>query len=445
MSDQNTPQSTFPIAIPVAFRESSGTVFSIALSPEAGAQPTNEKYSDLDVSKDYQPWGDDNMWPVKTRQKLQDSTTAFPLITKAACLMFGKGLVYYKETRNGNEKTIDWSPIPDVDEFLMNNNVNYLLLERLMDHKTYGNMFAELILNEKVDKVVNIYHKEAEFTRFGSIKDDKVVDVKYLSDWSKAASDASPIPFCMRRDQNPTSILTAFKSSKKFVIHSCLPSPGSTLYAKPPHFGLVKPGGWLDYANGIPVIMNAINDNAMLLRFHVQIPASYWTSVNSDFNNLPEDKKNQIMNDEFTKMEDFLKGSKNAAKNFYTHFGIDPITGKELPGWKITALDDPIKRDQFLTSVQEADIQTARAIMLDVSLAGIQPEGGKMGGGSGSDKRVAYTNSVSMSYAESMAVLEPLYLVKMINGWDPALKFAFEYDIPTTLNEDKSGVKNSLE
>lgn len=432
-------------SIPVAFRESTGTVFSIVMSPDAGAQATSESFSDVDISKDYQPWGEDNMWPVNSRTKLQDSTTAFPLIVKAACLMYGKGLVYYRENREGETITKNWEPIQEVDEFLMNNDIDYLMLERIMDHKTYGNMFCEMILNKKGDKIVNVFHKEAEFTRFGNIKDNKVIDVKYVSDWGSKASEAAPIPYCMRRDWNLTYISTTFKSSKKFVIHSCLPSPGSTLYAKPPHYGLVKKGGWLDYANGVPVLMNAINDNAMLLRFHIQIPVSYWYTIDKNWDNLTDKAKTDLMNKEFTKMEDFLKGSKNVAKNFYTHFAMDPITGKEIPGWKITALDDPIKRDQFLTSCQEADIQTTRALNFDVSLAGIQPEGGKMGGGSGSDKRVAYSNSVSMSYAEAMVILEPLYLIKRINGWDPTLRFAFEYDIPTSLNENKSGLKNNME
>lgn len=437
--NSNSIQNT---SLPVQYRAESGTVFSVVMAPDAGSSPTSEKFSDSDSSKEYQAWGSDNLWPAKTREKLQNSTTAFPLLTKMATLMYGKGLVYYREKRTGEEITFDWSPIQEVDEFLRNNNINYFLLERLMDHKTYGNMFAEFILNKAGNKIVNVFHKEAEFTRFGSIKDNKVIDVKYTSDWTK--SDFVPIPFCMRRDWNPDYILKTFKAQKKFVIHSCLPSPGSTLYAKPPHYGLVINGGWLDYANGIPQLMSAINENGMMLRFHVQIPVSYWYSKNKNFDSLPQVERDAIIEDEFTRMDNFLKGGKNAAKNFISHFGVDPITGKELPGWKIEALDDKIKKDQFLTSVQEADIQTARALGMDVSLAGIQPEGGKMGGGSGSDKRIAYTNSVSMSYAETMVVLEPLELIKMVNGWDPTIRFAFQYDIPTTLNENKSGVKSSV-
>lgn len=433
------------IAIPVAYRGGSGSVFSIVASPEAGTVATPETFSDTDVAKEFQPWGDDNLWPVKTREKLQNSTTAYPLIAQSACMMYGKGIVYYREVRNGNEKTIDWNPIPDVDKFLQDNNIPYLMLERLMDYKTYGNVFCEYILNKGMNKIVNVYHKEAEFTRFGTIKDSKVSDVKYVSNWEKSASDALPIPFVMKRDQNRDFILKTFKPSKKFVAHSCLPSPGSTLYAKPPHFGLVRENGWLDYAIGIPELMTAINNNGMLLRYHIEIPDTYWASVNPEWPNLTAAEQKKIVDEKFDQMDSFLKGKKNAATSFYSHFAIDPMTQKQMPGWSIKPIDDPIKKDQFLTSVQEADIQTARAIRQDVSLAGIQPAGGKMGAGSGSDKRTAYTNTVSMSYAEAMIILEPLEMVKIINQWDPSIKFAFEYDIPTTLNENKSGVKNSLE
>lgn len=438
----NTKKST---TIPVAYRGGSGTVFSIVAAPDAGALPTPEAFSDLDADKAFQPWGDDNLWPVRTREKLQNSTTAYPLIAKAACMMYGKGIVYYREVRTGNEKTIDWTPIPEIDEFLLNNNIEYLMLERLMDYKTYGNIFCEFTLNKGMNKIVNVYHKEAEFTRFGSIKDNKVVDVKYVSNWEKNSADAVPIPFLMKRDQNRDFILKTYKPDKKFVTHSCLPSPGSTLYAKPPHYGLVRENGWLDYAIGIPELMTAINNNGMLLRYHIEIPESYWPGVDPEWANKTPEEQKAVIDVKIDEMDSFLKGKKNAASSFYSHFATDPMTQKQLPGWKITPIDDPIKKDQFLTSVQEADIQTARAIGTDVSLAGIQPAGGKMGAGSGSDKRTAFTNSISMSHAEALIILEPLQQVKIVNQWDPAIKFAFEYDIPTTLNEDKSGVKNSLE
>jgi hypothetical protein len=143
-------------------------------------------------------------------------------------------------------------------------------------------------------------------------------------------------------------------------------------------------------------------------------------------------------------MDQFLKGTDNAGSSFISHFVADQITGKAQDGWKIEPINDPIKKDQFLTSVQEADIQISRAIGMDASLSGIQPAGGKMGAGSGSDKRVGFTNTLNMTYAEQMIILEPLEIVKMYNDWDPNIRFMFEHEIPTTLNENKNGVKSDL-
>jgi len=445
MSGKNKVGITANGSIPLHTAYRDGVVYSVVGAPvEPGTIPTSESFSDADESKDYQPWGDDNLWPVKTREKLQESTTAYPLIAKTACMMYGKGPAYYKEVRTKDGKTADWTPISEVDDFFANNNIPYFLMERLMDYKTYGNIFAEFILNKAGNAVASLYHKEAEFSRFGTIKDKSIIDIKYNSDWSNA-TNASPIPFLMRRDRYTTKILEKFKSGKKFAIHSSLPSPGSTLYAKPPHIGLVGLKGWLDYANSIPKLMNAINDNAMMLKYHIQIPITYWPSRFKDWDTLDPKKQLELMNAEFDKMDEFLKGKDKAGSSFITHFAVDQLTGKETVGWKITALDDHLKRDQFLTSVQEADVQISRALGMDVSLAGIQPAGGKMGSGSGSDKRTAFTNTISMSHAEQMIIMEPLELVKTINGWDPNIRFVFEHDIPTTLNENKDGVKSSEE
>jgi hypothetical protein len=434
-----------PETVHATYLRSSGTVVSFVESPEAGASATPEKFSGLDVAKDVQNWDSNNLWPVETRLKIEASTTAFPLIGNMACMMFGKGVRYYREVRSGSEITKDFSPIPIVDQFLQDNNVNYLMLERLMDYKTYGNIFCEFILNKNntASKIVNIAHKEAEFTRFGKIDVDTIVNVAYKSDWAKSDTPTE-IPFVMRRHLSKAGIFKVAKSKRKFVAHSCLPSPGRTLYAMPLHAGMLKKNGWLDYANSIPELMNAINKNGMLLRYHIQIPSSYWPALYKDWAILDQDKRDALIDAKLDEMDQFLKGTDNAGSSFISHFVADQITGKAQDGWKIEPINDPIKKDQFLTSVQEADIQISRAIGMDASLSGIQPAGGKMGAGSGSDKRVGFTNTLNMTYAEQMIILEPLEIVKMYNYWDANIRFMFEHEIPTTLNENKNGVKSDL-
>lgn len=432
-----------PDSVPVHSEVRGAAVYSMVVDPTAKTTATPELFSDSDTAKEYQMWGADNLWPSKIREKIQDSTSAYPFIAKQATMIYGNGPMYYRETFEKGQRTINWERIPEIDDFMLANDIPYFLLERLMDYKTYGNMFCEYVLNTGNTGIVNVYHKEAEFTRFGKIENNSVTNVLYNSDWTNV-SKATPIPFCPRRKQNKEYILKTFKKDGKFVTHSCLPSPGSTLYAKPIHYGLVKEDGWLDYANSIPKIMNAINKNGMMIRHHIRIPYSYWASVHADWSSLTKEKQTELMNEKLDAMDSFLKGTSNAGSTFISHFATDPITGKPLAGWEIEVLDDPIKKDQFLTSVQEADIQSARAFGVDLSLAGIQPAGGSLGAGSGSDKRVGFTNSVTTTAAEELFIFEPLRLIGLVNGWDPTIKWTFEHDIPTTLNENKSGVTSNL-
>jgi hypothetical protein len=431
----------------VGFLDKAGAVVSV-MGPDAGARITSEVYSSADISSEIQYWGDNNKLPTEWREKIEGSTTAYPLIAKLVSIMFGRGLVYYKKSidSEGNIQR-DFSSITEVDEFIANNDIPFFLLQRMMDYKFCNNIFCEFILNNKLDKILSVNHLEAEFTRFGKLekegKDLKFKQLKYNGDWDKP-DQYKPIPFLNRNDLSSDQIKKRFVGTKKFSFHSYLPSPGRTIYAFPPHGAIFKKNGWLDFANSVPEIMNRINDNAMNIKYHIRIPYEYWSSVNKDWSILDDKKRNEIIDKKLTEIENFLVGKANAGKAFYSHFATDAVTGKPLAGWEIITLDDKTKKDAYLTSVQEADIQISRALNADSSLANIQPQGGKMGAGSGSDKRIGFENTVNTGFMDTYIVTEPLRIVGMFNGWPSNLEFAFMHDIPTTLNENKSGVKSEI-
>jgi len=429
--------------MPVAYRGGSGTVYSVNIGSQPTKAPLISTPAEETVGSEYQKWGATNLYPKEIREKIQKSTTANPLAVKSVCMMYGSGLVYFKELKEKDGVSRDFSEIKEVEEFLYNNDIESFLIERLMDHRFYNNMFCEYLLNAAATEILSLNHLEAEFCRFGSVKEGKIINVKYSSDWSKTSITPQDIPYISDLEKrNRDSILNKAKSAKKFATHSGLPSPGTTMYNIPVHAGLVRENGWLDYSNSIPELMNQINKSGLKVRYHVEIPVEYWTTVEPKFQSMTKEEQKKIMDLEIDRMEDFL--IKNGSAIFYSNYSKDKITGKEIPGWKITAIKDPVERDKFLTSVQEADVQSARSFMVDLSLAGIQSEGGKMGAGSGSDKRVGFDNSISMTHAEQLYVLEPLYVVKRFNNWPINLKFAFQHEITTTLNENKNGVKQEI-
>jgi hypothetical protein len=423
----------------MAVLHGSGTVVSLL---EATAKAPIIAYTTPDrEGATIQNWGTNNLQPMEQRQKLEKTTTAFPLISKSATTLFGRGITYYREVRTQEGIMKDYSSISEVDEFIQGNDLEIIMLERWMDLKVYNNLFCEFLFNGAGTRIVKLAHQEAEFCRFGEIENNKIKHVLINSNWQSNGQDYVSVPFYDDYYMNVEEAIKLGKSKKKFVTHNNIPSPGRTLYAVPSHIGLFENQGWLDYSISVPKLMNLINKNGFLLKYHIEIPSNYWSSVYKDWETKTEAKKKELMQEKMDEMDAFLKSTENAGKNFYSHFGIHQATGKEISGWKITELKDPIKKDQFLTSLQESDMQTARAIGVDVSLANISSKSNSMGAGSGSDKRVGMDNTIAASYAEQMIVLKPLKVVGMVNGWPKNLKWTFEYEVPTTLNENKSGTK----
>lgn len=429
--------------VQTTYLRGSGAMVTMGDGENAAATvPVKPAYSDELESSDYQPWGPNNDEPKIARLKVEKSSTAFPLIHKRVEMMFGRGLFYYKEKKDENGKlTFEFPEDPEINEFLLNNDANYLMLERMMDYVLLNNCFAEFIKQKSNSKIVRINHLEAEFTRFGAAneKTQEIAKIQYLGDW-ESGDEPESIDFISRRNKTRDEML---KFKKKFATHSCFPSPGRTLYAKSASAALYRDKGWLDYANSVPEIMNSINNNAMNIKYHIQIPDKYWKSVNKDWDSLDQSKREKFIGDKLDEMDKWLSGKENSHKSFISHFSTD-MQGKKLSGWEITAIDDKSKKDAYLTSLQEADTHISRSFGIDPSLSGIQAQSSSMGAGSGSDKRVGFQNTISMSHASLYVITEPLRVVQMYNGWDPDIKWGFWHDVPTTLNEDSTGTTSKL-
>ncbi len=399
----------------------------------------------LDIEDDsggkWVDWGPSNDWPSKARAKLEKSTTALPLIVKALSLMYGDGVVYWLDEKVDGKLVKNFVDIPEVDDFFYENDIDQFMIEQLMDFKFYGNQFQEFILNPLKTKVIHLYHKEAEFTRKSAQneKSKKFEKIGYTGNW---AEDDKPAEIkLLDKTVNGKEYLMeqVAKSGGKFANHTMFPSPGRKVYGFPPHGALYLDKGWLDYSNNIPAIMNSMIDNMIAIKYHIEIPYEYWGSVYPEWAQWDEKKQKVKIDEKLTEMDEWLTGADNAYSTFISHFATDPITRKAIPGWKITAIDDKVKKDEWIPGTQEADQQIARALSIDPSMAGIQAQGGKLGAGSGSDKRTGFANSVSLSKMETKIVFECLELVKKINGWPRNLKFGFAHKLPTTLDKNPTG------
>jgi len=67
-----------------------------------------------------------------------------------------------------------------------------------------------------------------------------------------------------------------------------------------------------------------------------------------------------------------------------------------------------------------------------------------MNTGSGSDKREAFSILTSLFKTKREITLEPWYLIRDYNGWDPDLEGAFANTVLTTLDANPTGTQTQF-
>ena len=96
---------------------------------------------------------------------------------------------------------------------------------------------------------------------------------------------------------------------------------------------------------------------------------------------------------------------------------------QEYPGWKINVIDNKLKDDAYLPDSQAANSEILFSMGVDPALLGAGIPGGKLGAGSGSDKREAYwmlNANMGIDRSVSLSLLE---FIRDFNNWDPNIRF----------------------
>jgi hypothetical protein len=388
-------------------------------------------------------WGPYNQEPTVIMNKLWRNELALPAMYRKLGTLYGDGIRYYKKSMGADGKiNKEYLLIQEIEDFIEENSLTtHWLIPQMVDYRIMANCFGEFIYNRAKTKVVRLNHLCNEFTRLTpvnpkSLKHEFLAYSAYFLLGGEPSEDVCTLMPIL--DMENVNLSLSKVSGYKVGYHNYLYSSGRINYAKPPWQGIYRDGGWLDVSNQIPEIIEAIHRNQMVIKYHVKIPATYWSFWYKDYVNLDDKAKQELQKTKKEEFDKFLTNTENAGKTFLSTYGIDPITGNAIPGFEIQAIEDKVRKDEYIPNSQEASSKILYALGLDPSLVGLQTHSNSMGAGSGSDKREANNQQVLLSKVDQEIILRPLNILSRINGWGVTFELAQVFT--TTLNQDPSGI-----
>lgn len=206
---------------------------------------------------------------------------------------------------------------------------------------------------------------------------------------------------------------------------------------------------WLAVAKKIPEWIVSNIDNSISIKYHIEIPQEYFTSLHP-IENYPDGVQAQqaaIKSAEETLMnniDEMLAGAKNASKTFYTKFATDE-NGEIIPGWKFNELKNDIKDTAWLNAYGTAAAAIATAHGVPPSLQGLILSNG-LGTGSGSDVREQFNFYLQLNtIIPRQTSLEWFEFIKRFNKWPKDIHLGYKNIILQSLQENKSGFAKESE
>lgn len=421
----------------VASRADAGTkvtnVASQAMPPEDGSAGSEHAY-----------WGSSDTQPTQMRQKFQAVPIAMATLEKKVKFLHGNGLAYYREADLANGVNVERAYIPEIEAWLQRNYIRTRwLLANITDYAMHINTFTEFIREKGNVKINAIYHKSAEFCRVSpqnpkrNWRVEKLFYAPRFAEGTGVNKD-NRVEMPLFQWDDEVKWLKDNANAPKFGMHSYYPMPGTIYYANPFWIGLTEKNSWLDVAANVPRIVSAMQHNQVIIKYMITIPMSYFQARYPDWDTWGHKERNTLIDQKITALNEALVGTDNALKTLTTIVNEDPVSGAHVGAIKIEALDDKAKRDVWVPDSDAADQQIVRALGVHASQMALQPAGGKMGAGSGSDQRESYNSQISLNTIDQEIILEPLQLVSRINGW--GVRFFIDHTWHTTTNDQETGL-----
>lgn len=399
------------------------------------------------------PWGTSNDLPDKIIEKVRKADVVQANLFFNIAVAYGQGIKpMLKEVVDGVATFKELDPadskMKEILDFFENNDIDSFFLEQVTDMVMFFNVFPEIILNEAGTKVVSLRHKEACFSRWGSIdkKNTSITRHYYCAKWNDSPTkDDITETVVLDRFNTVLSLQENKKASKKgqyrYIIPIHMPTPGRTYY-QTPYWWSIFESGWYDFLVMIPKIKAALLKNQLGIRYIIYLHPQYMEDILKYDNIDPNDKVavEKRIKEEYQAIQDFATGEESAGRGLisfknYRAVASGIVEEKQI---EIVPLVHDIAGGELIADSEEVSNIISYAMQVHSSMIGSTP-GKNKGSFSGTDKRELYLMKQGMMAPFVNRVMRPLYVIKRFNKWDERIVFVNSKLEFTALDTNKTG------
>jgi hypothetical protein len=392
------------------------------------------------------PWGTNNLYPQEFyNKKFLKNGAAVGGINILKSTHHGNGFQLYKEEVDEVSGEIKiknqvLSKFPEIKQFVRDNKLSKFWFEKITDQSLFEIAFTEHVLSANQEQIVRVKRIKAAHCRFAPMDDSGVIPFVYINtDWSNAKVTFSiPITF-IDGDMTPLEIKEYCKEKKtfNFCTATYYPLVDENYYPKA-DWHAVDRNGWMDVANSVPELKQALFENQMHFKYIVYISDLYFESFyKEEWEDFDAEKRQQMREQLSTAIDDHMSGNKASGRSL-----ISPIFdegGKFVEGIRIVPIDNKLKDGSYLPDASAANSEILFAIGVNPAIIGAGTPGGSNLGGSGSNIREAYTVLSASLVPRRNTTLEDWELWRDYNGWDEDLEAGFPNVNLTTLDTNPTG------
>lgn len=414
---------------------------------------TSVKVDVKDKQGEVASWGKNNDYPQQIMKAVRLNGSASSGLRFLRKAHYGNGLVLVKhEANDSGKKVIKVVPVADVpaiNEFFTKSQMPRFWKECITDLEILSIAFPEYILSENYSTINRVKRQKAAWCRFEMMNEENgLVEHVYISEgFGKGSVDLTgkfveKVPL-IDSYWTPEEVKAYCQENqiKKFIRPVFFPLIEEAFYPESEWHAVAK-SGWLDVANSVPALKKALFQNQMTIKYIVEVDERYFEKLYAEnWQKMKPEERIAIRQGVIDAINESLVGNEKAGKSIQS-MKIIGTDGKPVSAVTITAIDDKLKDGSYLPEAEAANSEVLFALGVDPTLIGAGIPGGKLGAGSGSDKRVAFDILNSLYKTNRETTLEIFDFISQYNGWDPNIKATFENTKIETLDVNPTGTTN---